>query len=110
MKKSLLFKFLLLIVAFVGFSVVSNAQVTTSSMTGTVKDAKGSLPGATVKATHVPTGTIYTVSTNNDGRFTIGGMRVGGPYTIEINFIGFQPQKLTDVYLKLGEPYQVNVV
>ncbi|MGY3053388.1 outer membrane receptor protein involved in Fe transport [Pedobacter sp. UYEF25] len=110
MKRSLLFKFVLLIVTFVGFSAVSKAQVTTSSMTGTIKDAKGTLPGATVKATHTPTGTVYTVSTNNDGRFTIGGMRVGGPYTIEINFIGYQPQKLTDVYLKLGEPYQVNVV
>ena len=110
MKRSVLFKIFLVVTAIIGFTAVSNAQVTTSSMTGTVKEASGPLPGATVKATHTPTGTVYTVVTNSDGRFTIGGMRVGGPYTVEINFVGFQPQKLTEIYLKLGEPYLVNAV
>lgn len=109
MKKTLLFKIVVIVLAFVGFISVANAQVTTSSMTGTIKDAKGALPGASVKATHTPTGTVYSVSTNNDGRFTIGGMRVGGPYTIEISFIGYRPEKQTEVYLKLGEPYLENI-
>ncbi|MFC3559866.1 TonB-dependent receptor [Pedobacter jamesrossensis] len=108
MKKSLLLRLVLVIVAFVGINFSVNAQVTTSSMTGTIKDASGSLPGASVKATHTPTGTVYAVQTNNDGRFTIGGMRVGGPYTIEVSFVGYKPSKLTEVYLKLGEPYVVN--
>ncbi|MFW0717618.1 TonB-dependent receptor [Pedobacter sp. N23S346] len=110
MKKTLLFKIVVIVLAFVGFISVANAQVTTSSMTGTIKDAKGALPGASVKATHTPTGTVYSVSTNNDGRFTIGGMRVGGPYTIEISFVGYRPEKATDIYLKLGEPYVLNPV
>ncbi|WP_025146137.1 TonB-dependent receptor domain-containing protein [Pedobacter jeongneungensis] len=110
MKKSLLLRLVLVIVAFVGITFGVNAQVTTSSITGTIKDAKGALPGASVKATHTPTGTVYSVSTNNDGRFTIGGTRVGGPYTIEISFVGYRPEKLADVYLKLGEPYLLNVV
>ncbi|MCX2574194.1 TonB-dependent receptor [Pedobacter sandarakinus] len=109
MKKSLLLRLVLVIVAFVGITFGANAQVTTSSMTGTIKDAKGALPGASVKATHTPTGTVYSVSTNNDGRFTIGGMRVGGPYTIEVSFVGYRPEKLTDVSLKLGEPYLLNL-
>lgn len=109
MNKSLLLKFVFIVVAFVGFAFAVNAQVTTSSMTGTIKDAKGALPGASVKATHTPTGTVYSVSTNNDGRFTIGGMRVGGPYTIEVSFVGYRPEKLTDVSLKLGEPYLLNL-
>lgn len=109
MKKSLLVRLLLVIVAFVGITMGVQAQVTTSSMTGTIKDDKGTLPGASIKATHTPTGTVYTVSTNNDGRFTIGGMRVGGPYTIEISFVGYKPSTLTEVYLKLGEPYLFNV-
>jgi len=108
MKKSLLVRLLLVIVAFAGITMGVQAQVTTSSMTGTIKDDKGTLPGASIKATHTPTGTVYTVSTNNDGRFTIGGMRVGGPYTVEISFVGYKPSTLTDVYLKLGEPYVVN--
>lgn len=110
MKKSLLLRLVLVIVAFVGITLSVNAQVTTSSMTGTIKDAKGTLPGASVKATHTPTGTVYNVSTNNDGRFTIGGMRVGGPYTIEVSFVGYRPEKQTEVYLKLGEPYSLNLV
>ncbi|PWS28672.1 TonB-dependent receptor [Pedobacter yonginense] len=110
MKKSLLLRLVLVIVAFVGITLSANAQVTTSSMTGTIKDAKGTLPGASVKATHTPTGTVYSVSTNNDGRFTIGGMRVGGPYTIEVSFVGYRPEKLTEVYLKLGEPYTLNLI
>ncbi|MDN3587609.1 TonB-dependent receptor [Pedobacter aquatilis] len=108
MKKSLLLRLVLVVVAFVGITFGANAQVTTSSMTGTIKDNQGALPGASVKATHTPTGTVYSVSTNNDGRFTIGGMRVGGPYTIEISFVGYNPAKQTEVYLKLGEPYVVN--
>jgi outer membrane receptor protein involved in Fe transport len=110
MKKSLLLRLVFVIVAMVSLSFSAIAQVTTSSMTGTIKDDKGALPGASVKATHTPTGTVYSVSTNGDGRFTIGGMRVGGPYTIEISFVGYQAQKLTDISLKLGEPYLLNIV
>ena len=110
MKKSLLLRLVLVIVAFVGITFSANAQVTTSSMTGTIKDDKGTLPGASIKATHMPTGTVYTVSTNNDGRFTIGGMRVGGPYTVQVSFVGYKPQNLADITLKLGEPYLLNVV
>ena len=107
MKKTLLFKIVVIVLAFVGFISVANAQVTTSSMTGTIKDAKGELPGASIKAIHTPTGSVYTTVTNSAGRFTIGNMRVGGPYTIEISYIGFQPRKIEDAYLKLGETFVV---
>lgn len=109
MKKSLLFKFVFLVIGFVGFALASNAQVTTSSLTGTIRDSKETLPGAGIKAIHTPTGTVYTGMTTNDGRFTINNMRIGGPYTIEVSFVGYKPQTLTDVYLKLGEPYLLNV-
>lgn len=110
MKKSLLLRLLLVVVSIFGINYGVNAQVTTSSMTGTIKDAKGPLPGASIKAVHTPTGTVYSVSTNNDGRFTIGAMRVGGPYTIDISFVGYKPEKLTGVYLKLGDPTLINLV
>lgn len=109
MKKNLLFKIVVLVFAFVGLISVANAQVTTSSMTGTIRDAQGPLPGASIKAIHTPTGTAYGVTTNADGRFTIGGARVGGPYTITVSFVGFAPQKIESVYLKLGEPYVLNL-
>ncbi|TKC06620.1 TonB-dependent receptor [Pedobacter polaris] len=109
MNKSLLLKIVVIVLAFVGFISAANAQITTSSLTGTIRDSKETMPGASVKATHTPTGTVYGVITNADGRYTIGNMRVGGPYTIEVSFVGYKPQKFEDVTLKLGEPFVLNV-
>jgi hypothetical protein len=109
MKKSLLFRIVVIVIAFLASFSVAQAQVTTSSIAGTVKDAKGPMPGASIRAVHVPTGTVYGITTNNDGRFTIGNARVGGPYTIEVSFVGYTPQKFDNVYLRLGEPYVLNV-
>ena len=65
------------------------AQVTTSSMSGRVTDAEGAVIGATVIATHNPSGTTYGTITNVEGRFNLNGMRVGGPYTVRVTIIGY---------------------
>lgn len=103
-------KYLLLLVTAFLTTAAAFAQVTTSSMTGTVKDAKEALPGATISATHQPTGTVYSIATNEDGRFNISNMRVGGPYQVTISFVGYQPVTLNDVYLRLGEAFSINQV
>lgn len=90
-------------------SLSSMAQVTTSSMSGRVDDGSDPLMAATVLATHTPTGTKYYAHTNANGYFTINNMRVGGPYTVEISFIGFANSVQNDIYVKLGEPYVLNV-
>lgn len=110
MKKSLLLKIVSIVLVVVGTVGSLSAQVTTSSMTGTIKDSTGPLPGASVRATHKPTGTVYTAGTNNDGKFTILNMRAGGPYTVEVKFIGFQPTVYNDVYLQLGDAAKINAV
>jgi outer membrane receptor for ferrienterochelin and colicin len=85
---------------------IGYGQVTTSSITGTVKTTTGEvLSGATIKAVHQPTGTTYTTLASNNGRFTILNMRVGGPYLITISYAGLQNAEEKEVYLKLGEPY-----
>ena len=85
------------------------AQVTTSSLSGIVTDTKGEgLVGATVVATHTPSGTTYGAAARIDGRYTIPGMRVGGPYTVKISFVGYKEQMVTDVYLSLGVAANVN--
>ncbi len=77
--------------------------VTTSAMGGTVKDSQGlGVPGAVVTAVHEPSGTQYEAVTQADGRYSILGMRVGGPYTIQATLEGFQPQPVKDVFISLG--------
>lgn len=84
-------------------------QVTTSSISGTVKSAAGeALAGATVSALHTPTGTSYTTVTSREGVFNIVNMIPGGPYTIEISFVGFNAYKETDVTLRLGETSRID--
>jgi hypothetical protein len=84
--------------------------VSTSSMTGRVVDNGGeTLPGANVVATHVPSGTRYGAVTNIEGRYTIPGMRVGGPYTVTVSFVGFETQSIENVFLSLGVAGNVNV-
>ena len=85
------------------------AQVTTAGLTGFIKDGENKgLPGATVKATHVPSGTNYGTMTQADGNFIIQGMRPGGPYKVEITYIGMAPQKVEGIELSLGENYILN--
>ena len=78
-------------------------------MTGTVTDNETTIPGASIKATHVPSGTVYGTSTNNDGKFSIYGMRVGGPYKVEVTYVGYNPVTYSDISLRLGESFQLNV-
>ncbi len=91
-------------------SVWTWAQVTTSEIQGVVKDANGQpLPGAEVKVTHLPTGSVSGVVTQFNGSFTIPNLRVGGPYTLEVKFMGYKPAKVENIYLQLGKTYNVDV-
>ena len=65
--------------------------------------------GATVVAVHEPSGTRYTAVTNTTGRFSINGMRTGGPYNVTISYIGFQPRTIKGITLQLAETYNLNV-
>lgn len=85
------------------------AQNTTSSMSGTVKTTTGEiLVGATVTATHEPTGTVYRVQSRTGGRFDINNMNPGGPYTVEVSFVNFANEKKTEIYLSLGESFKLD--
>ncbi len=88
------------------------AQITTSSMSGlvTMGDANGeTVIGATVQAVHEPSGTRYAAVTNVDGRFSIQGMRTGGPYAVTVSYIGYQSKIIRGIQLELGETYDLKV-
>ena len=89
---------------------VSWAQVTTSAMTGIITDKTGEgLPGATVIAVHTPTNTQYVAPTNSEGRFNIQNMRVGGPYTVRITFVGYKEAVRENIFLTLGQNQRLDI-
>ena len=84
MKKA--FKSFLLAFTTLIAGTVAYAQVTTSSLSGRVVDQSGEpVIGAAVMAMHEPSGTVYGAVTNADGRYTIQGMRTGGPYKVDFS-------------------------
>lgn len=89
----------------------ASAQVTTSSMSGRVADTDGQpIIGATIVAVHTPTGTQYATASTRNGQFNLGGMRVGGPYDVEVSFIGCNTEKIEGIYLTIGEEATLDFV
>jgi len=104
MKKML--KVYLVLIAFFAFVFTGIAQVTSSGITGKVTDANNEpLPGATIVAVHQPSGSQYGTITNADGRFTLQGLRSGGPYQVDISFVGYNKATYKAVNLSLGENF-----
>ena len=104
------FKRLFSVLLFLLISVVMFGQgATTSGINGRIVDSKGQpLPGATIIAVHVPSGTQYGALTNPEGFYTIQGMRPGGPYKIDVSFVGYSKKTFADVSLSLGEAMVIN--
>ena len=99
--------FLMSIMLF--FATAMMAQITTSSMNGKIVDENNeAVIGATVQVVHEPSGTRYSAVSNIDGRFTIQGMRTGGPYSVTITYIGYKDITYKNITLQLGEPYMLN--
>jgi len=91
--------------------VFAMAQVTTSAIEGTVTTDSGTpLEGATIKAVHNPSGTVYSTLSRSGGNFTLPNMRVGGPYTITVTYVGFQPSTYENISLDLGQPTKLTPV
>ncbi|MET0391925.1 MAG: carboxypeptidase regulatory-like domain-containing protein, partial [Chitinophagaceae bacterium] len=86
------------------------AQVTTGTITGTVKLPDGNgMEAATVTAVHKPSGTKYIGITRKNGAFTLTGLRVGGPYSLLVEFMGYKPQHTEGFSVALGEAYDISL-
>jgi hypothetical protein len=109
-KHSLIAVFAVLFSVFAGSSVAAQG-VTTGTIGATVRDQSGApRPGVRVIAVHQPSGTIYQARTRDDGRITIPGMRVGGPYRVTAAAIGLQSHVEDDVYVVLGQTTDLQFV
>jgi hypothetical protein len=88
----------ILMVFLTGITVYS--QVTTSGINGKVTGTNNeSLPGVTIIATDTQSGTTAGVITNAEGRYTLQGLRTGGPYRVEMSYIGFQKGSISMMYI-----------
>src|SRR5215213_8497517 len=70
----------------------ASAQVVTANLRGTVKAADDGVPMAEVEVTliHIPSGNAKSTTTNSDGVFVFTGLRVGGPYHLKAEPMGFK--------------------
>ena len=85
------------------------AQQTSASLGGRVVESTGApVAGAEVTILHAESGTVSRTVTDENGRFSARGLRVGGPYRITIEK-GGQTDVEEDVYLRLGDANSVNV-
>ena len=88
---------------------ILKAQVTSSSITGIVRSANEPLAGATISALHQPTGTVFRTASLPQGIYNLVNLIPGGPYSIEVSFVGYQTYKQDTIYLALGENTRVDV-
>ena len=62
-----------------------------------------------VRITDTRTGRVTTATTSSSGRFAVGAIAVGGPYTISLISTNYASHTITDVMLGLGETFNFNV-
>jgi len=103
MKLTILQKAVLIIASVVISSITINAQVTTATLSGSVKDSKGTgLALATVTVEYPDAGIKLSIITRGDGRFTVPNLRVGGPYEVTVNHVSYKEAIENNVFLELG--------
>lgn len=100
---------LLIAIALLAFAPMTQAQTTTGNISGTVSASGEALPGVTVEAVHVPTGTRYDAVSGENGRFLIPNVRVGGPYRVTATLEGFRSFEAKDITVNLGNTVDVPV-
>ena len=93
------------------FTSSAMAQVITSAVRGTVVSADDGVPiaEAEVRLVHVPSGNEKTVLTSSSGNFAFTGLRIGGPYTISVNSLGFALFEEKGINLTAGRTRDISV-
>ncbi|WP_425153909.1 TonB-dependent receptor [Candidatus Palauibacter sp.] len=91
-------------------SAVAGQGVTTAGVSGLVLDPDGRpIAGARVEFRHVETGATHTTVSDEAGRFSLGNLRPGGPWTLEVTRIGLSPVQREDLTLSAGQRLRLEV-
>ena len=106
----LLLRIALAVVLLFSTQAIFAQGTTTSGMNGRVVGTNSeTLPGATVVAIDVPSGSQYGTVTDLDGYYRVPNMNVGGPYKITITFVGYEPFVKEGIFLTLGQTLKLDV-
>jgi hypothetical protein len=92
-----------LLIALLLFAYISNAQVTSASVTGQVRIQATTVYGVYVTLTHAPTNTTYETKTDKLGKFEFENLIVGGPYEISLVGDDIKDYYENEIELSLGE-------
>ena len=92
-------------------SLASNAQETSGSLSGKIKDTTGKVvAGASITALHTASGTKYSVATDEKGFYFLNNMRIGNGYTITVSMVGMQTETREHVDIRLGGSQQLDFI
>src|ERR1043166_3438423 len=90
----------------VGTEALAAQGVTSAAVQGRIiSESRGTVENAIVALTNTSTGTRQQTTTGSAGRYTFENVPPGGPYTMEVRAIGFQPATKTGIMLTLGQRY-----
>jgi hypothetical protein len=82
-------------------------QSSTGRLAGTVTDASGVIPGASVSIKDNQTGKERTATTSGEGTFSVTQLDVG-TYTVTISAPGHKSFNAADVKIDIGQEYSLN--
>ena len=89
------------------FAGQAPAQSTFATITGTVTDQTGAaVPNATVEATNVNTGYVYTAASNDEGIYTLNNL-LDGTYGLKAKAEGFGEFVVDSIILAVRENRRV---
>src|SRR4030095_16008 len=96
-----------LVVVLCVIALPALGQSNTGRLVGTVADASGVIPGATVIVTDNQTEKDRTVVTSGDGSFVIPQLDAG-LYTVKVTSAGHKSFTASDVKIDIGRDYSLN--
>ncbi|MGA9669669.1 MAG: carboxypeptidase-like regulatory domain-containing protein [Terracidiphilus sp.] len=105
---------LLILLVLAGFVATVSAppthaqQVTSAAIHGSVTDTTGAVvPNAKVTALNTATGISTVTNSNNSGLYTLPTLQIG-PYTVDVEAIGFQRSEAKGITLTANADLEIN--
>src|SRR5512134_2409870 len=96
------------LVGLLSGAATSEAQVTTGTIVGSVKDPQGAAaPGATVTITEINKGTVGTYTTDSAGSF-VAPFLIPGTYQVAIELTGFRRHVHRGVVLQVNQRARID--